>query len=346
MSSSRIDLSWVDNADNESGFLIERAPDNAGVSGTFAQIASLGANSITYSNTGLTASTRYWYRVRSTNAAQSSAYTPSASATTQVAPTAHTDFYFHAHQDDWQLFMGDRAYSSVQVATKIVFVYTTAGDSGDPQAYWLTRERAARAAVDAFIGSGSWACAPQTIGTHAIQRCTKGKAVSYDMRLPNCPMSAEGFGGRGCIGDLRDGRRASLAAIDGSTTYTSWADFYNTLRGIVDFESNNQSAPYVEVDAPDYDRTVNANRVDHPDHIATGDAVHAAAGSRSWNLTWYADYNTRNLPINLSQTAHDTKRSAFYAYDGYMGSAGYGYNQFDTEYQDWLWRTYTRVQTP
>jgi|GEM_PF-788919 len=346
VNSSRIDLSWTDNSNNESSFLIERALDNGGSPGSYSQIASVGSNVTAFSNTGLTSSTQYWFRVRSTNVAGNSAYSNAANGTTPAAPAAHTDFYFHAHQDDWQLFMGDRAWSSVQTATKVVFVYSTAGDSGDPQAYWLAREAAARTAVDAFIGAGSWSCGSQSISGHSIHRCVKGKAVSYDMRLPNCAMSMEGYNGRGCISDLRDGNRTTLAAIDGSTTYNGWADVYNTMRGIVDFESNNQSAPFVEVHAPDYDRTVNANRVDHPDHIVTGDAIHLAAASRSWNLNWYMDYAIKNQPTNLTQAQHDQKQSSFLGYDNYMGGLGYGRNQYDSDYINWLWRTYVRRVTP
>jgi LmbE family N-acetylglucosaminyl deacetylase len=342
VSSSRIDLAWTDNSNNETAILVERALDAGGAPGTFSQIASLAANTTAYSNTGLIASTPYWYRVRATNSAGNSAYSNSSAATTPAAPSAHTDFYFHAHQDDWQLFMGDHAWSSVQSASKVVFVYSTAGDSGDPSTYWLTRETAARVSVDALIGAGSWSCGSQAINGHSIHRCVKGKAVSYDMRLPNCAMSMEGYNGRGCLSDLRDGGRSTLPAIDGSTTYTSWTDLANTMRGIVDFESNNQSAPYVQVNAPDYDRTVNVVRVDHPDHIATADAVQAAAASRTWDITWYQDYGTKTRAINLTQAQHDQKAASFLAYDNYMGNAGYGRNQYDSDYQNWLWRTYFR----
>jgi titin len=78
VSSNRVDLSWTDNAGNETGFLIERSPDGI----NFTQIATVGANVTTYSNTGLTASTTYYYRVRATNSAGNSAYSNTANATT------------------------------------------------------------------------------------------------------------------------------------------------------------------------------------------------------------------------------------------------------------------------
>ena len=82
--SSRIDLTWTDNSDNESGFDIERCTGDA--CSSFANIASVGANVTSYSNTGLAASTTYRYRVRAKNSGGNSAYSNEAQATTDAAP--------------------------------------------------------------------------------------------------------------------------------------------------------------------------------------------------------------------------------------------------------------------
>lgn len=344
MTYSRIDLQWVDNANNESGFLVERAPDNGGVPGTFTQISSLAANSTSFSDVALISSTRYWYRVRATNAVQPSAYAGPVSATTLLAPTSLTHVYVHAHQDDWEVFMGEFAYASVQAASKVVFIYTTAGDGGQAASFWQTRELAAQAAVDAIFGSGGWTCAPQTVLSHTIRRCVKGSSVSYDMRLPDGATSGEGFAGHGSLSLLRDGGISSLAAIDGSTTYSSWSDFAATLGAIVDLESGSLGGPYVAVHAPEYDRTANGS--DHPDHLATGDAVQLAAASHTWSLSWHVGDQSQTMAVNLSQASHDQKVLSFYGYDNYMGVAGYGRNQYETNYQNWLWRDYFRSTGP
>jgi carboxypeptidase T len=91
-SSSQINLAWTDNADNETGFRIERCT-GAGCS-DFTQIATVGANVTSYSNTGLTASTSYSYRVRAYNAAGDSDYSNTATEVTQAAaalPAAPTN---------------------------------------------------------------------------------------------------------------------------------------------------------------------------------------------------------------------------------------------------------------
>ncbi|MBC7908881.1 MAG: fibronectin type III domain-containing protein, partial [Pyrinomonadaceae bacterium] len=82
-SSSQINLSWSDTANNESGFRIER---KTGAGGTYAEIATVGANVTSYSNTGLAASTTYFYRVRAYNATGNSAYSNEANATTNATP--------------------------------------------------------------------------------------------------------------------------------------------------------------------------------------------------------------------------------------------------------------------
>ncbi|NJM16740.1 MAG: carbohydrate-binding protein, partial [Bacteroidales bacterium] len=67
-------------------------------SGTFAEIATVGADVTAYSNTGLTASTTYYYRVVAYNSAGNSAYSNEANATTQGLPVA-SDTLHHTQRD-------------------------------------------------------------------------------------------------------------------------------------------------------------------------------------------------------------------------------------------------------
>lgn len=79
LSSSRIDLKWTDNSGKESGFKIERRTDTT----SFTVIATVGANTTSYSDTGLNRRTRYYYRVRAYNDSVNSPYSNEVNARTK-----------------------------------------------------------------------------------------------------------------------------------------------------------------------------------------------------------------------------------------------------------------------
>jgi hypothetical protein len=107
ISTTQINLSWKDNSVNETGFKIER---KIGVYGTYAQINTTNANITNYSDSGLTPSTTYYYRVRATNANGNSAYSNEASATTQSPPTPNNlALNKPATADSQQTSMGNTA---------------------------------------------------------------------------------------------------------------------------------------------------------------------------------------------------------------------------------------------
>jgi hypothetical protein len=77
-----VTIAWTDNSTNEDGFYIERRVG----AGSFAQVATLGAGVISYTDTGLLAATAYTYRVRAFGAGGASGYTSEATASTSAAP--------------------------------------------------------------------------------------------------------------------------------------------------------------------------------------------------------------------------------------------------------------------
>jgi fibronectin type 3 domain-containing protein/regulation of enolase protein 1 (concanavalin A-like superfamily) len=80
-----ITLSWTDNANNETGFILEK--QNA--DGTFSQAGTTNANAASLTVNGLQGGTTYVFRVRATNAAGPSGFSNNLSAsTTQSAPVA------------------------------------------------------------------------------------------------------------------------------------------------------------------------------------------------------------------------------------------------------------------
>jgi subtilisin family serine protease len=80
---SQINLAWQDGNGNETQSRIER---KTVAGGTFAQIATPGANILAFSDTGLGSNTTYVYRVRACNAVGCSPYSNEATATTPAIP--------------------------------------------------------------------------------------------------------------------------------------------------------------------------------------------------------------------------------------------------------------------
>ncbi len=83
ISDSEIDLAWTDSSGNESGFKIDRSPDGAG----WVEMATVGMDVTTYSDSSLDAETTYHYQVMAYNSVGESAYSNTASATTESTPT-------------------------------------------------------------------------------------------------------------------------------------------------------------------------------------------------------------------------------------------------------------------
>lgn len=81
--SSSISLSWTDASSDEDGFIIERSLNG---STGWTEIADLAAGSTSYTDTGLSSGTTYYYRVAAYDEYGSSAWSDVASAATEAAP--------------------------------------------------------------------------------------------------------------------------------------------------------------------------------------------------------------------------------------------------------------------
>jgi len=125
VSSSQIDLTWDDNSDNEDEFKIHRSPNG---SSSWTQIATVGANVTSYSNTGLAASTTYYYRVRASNSEGNSDYSNIDDATTHSSGGADwTDDFNDGSASDWSgdsknwmvlnnVYQGEKLYGGVVIS--------------------------------------------------------------------------------------------------------------------------------------------------------------------------------------------------------------------------------------
>jgi hypothetical protein len=91
LNTTTINLSWKDNSTTETGFKIERAPSVNNAPGTWTTLTTTAANVVTYSNTGLSAGTKYFYRISAVGPQGTSATTSVVNATTFSATFATLD---------------------------------------------------------------------------------------------------------------------------------------------------------------------------------------------------------------------------------------------------------------
>ncbi|HVO20938.1 MAG TPA: fibronectin type III domain-containing protein [Anaeromyxobacter sp.] len=82
-SSSAISLTWTNNATNQTGFVILRSTTSA--TAGFTQVGTAGAAGTSYTDSGLSPSTAYWYEVAAVNSYGDSAYSNVATATTPAS---------------------------------------------------------------------------------------------------------------------------------------------------------------------------------------------------------------------------------------------------------------------
>jgi hypothetical protein len=160
ISTTQINLTWTDTATNEDNVRVERCTGTAAAcaSGTFTQIALLGANATSYGDSGLAPSTTYSYRVIATNTSGESAPSNIAAATTATPCTAPS---ITTHPQSSEIASGNSTTLSV----------TATGTQ--PLAYqWYT-------------GASGNTSAPVSGGTNASITVSPVATTSYWVRVTN-----------------------------------------------------------------------------------------------------------------------------------------------------------------
>ncbi|MFM6850865.1 MAG: N,N-dimethylformamidase beta subunit family domain-containing protein [Terrabacter sp.] len=153
MSGTAVQLKWTDNATTESAYLVQRSVDNGA---GWVQVASLAADSTSYLDTGVTASTTYAYRVLASNANGPSAPSTAQSITTPATPprapsglaatpvsASRTDLSWVDESDDETGFELQRSstsdFASVSAWTLPAGTTTYADSSGEGTAWYRVR---------------------------------------------------------------------------------------------------------------------------------------------------------------------------------------------------------------
>jgi len=258
----------------------------------------------------------------------------------------YTDIVLVAHQDDWQLFMGDVVAGRIRSGARVVFIYLTAGDDGRDSLYWMTRERGALESTRiAAAGLGidtSVTCSTAKALEHAIRKCRIANTESYFFRLPDGRRDGKGFARHSyqSLRKLRAKRMTSISAVDGSAAYNSWADLVAAVTALIGEGSMDRT-----VTIHTSDPSVVVNPHDHFDHRMSGLLVADSRRKNNWNVAYYTGYALASRAANRSKDQARQKVALFQAYDGVMTRANSkwsAYREHPAFYAECMLRTYGR----
>jgi GlcNAc-PI de-N-acetylase len=259
------------------------------------------------------------------------------------------DVVIVAHEDDWQLFMGDLIAGRVEAGASVSFIYLTAGDDGRDSTYWVARERAAllstRVLSVAVAEPGNTAealCAKSVVRGHSIKTCTVGRTVSYFLRLPDGRRDGAGFAryGKQSLRKLRRNAIGSITTVDGSASYKGWPELAATVTELV---QANEAGALLAVHTTDPSIAINPH--DHFDHRMAGLLVEDLRKVRGWDVWYYVGYALGTRAANRSADRSRQKTALFRAYDDEMIRANpkwSAYAEHPAFYSQCMVRTYVR----
>jgi LmbE family N-acetylglucosaminyl deacetylase len=263
------------------------------------------------------------------------------------SPPAHHDVFIVAHEDDWQLFMGDIASRQIRAGDSVSFIYLTAGDDGRDSLYWRTRERAALQSTRVAIrrdasDSTPVRCSITTVLDHAIQQCAVANTKSYFLRLPDGKRNGAGFASHDyqSLRKLRGRKIRVVNAIDGSAEYNGWEDLTATVSSII-----GSASPDRDVVVHASDPSIAANPHDHFDHRMAGLLVEDLRRTQLWNTQYYVGYAIATRAANRSTDEAREKTAIFLAYDKEMRRVNPKWSAYDEHrqfYSECMLRTYGR----
>ena len=261
-------------------------------------------------------------------------------------PANSYDIIVVAHQDDWQVFMGDVIAGRIKSGDSVIVIYLTAGDDGRDSLYWQTRELASlqstRVAAGITPPSAADNCSRTQVRGHAIQECVTGNVKSYFLRLPDGKRNGAGFARQNhqSLRKLRGGRIGAIAAVDGSGSYNGWNDLVATVRGLIESRSS-----VGEITIHTTDPSIAVNPHDHFDHRMTGLLVADLRRSHSWKARYYVGYALASRAPNRSAEQAREKTAIFIAYDREMMRVDKrwgAYAEHPAFYSQCMIRTYAR----
>jgi len=234
-----------------------------------------------------------------------------------VSCANHTIVATVAHEDDDLLFMNPDVQQHIAKGGCMVTVYLTAGDFGHEAIHWQNRRIGSEAAYATMAHQANvWEPHQLNIRGNKIQasQLLPHKTIAHlNLQLPDGGVTGQGFARTNftSLSQFLASRNSTIQSIDGINSYTKQS-LISTLSGI--FATVSPS----EIWTQDF---IDTSRVDHADHVATGELTRRAfydfnhtTGQYVPNLKLFSGYQLKTLPNNLSPADAASKQSAFHDY--------------------------------
>lgn len=230
-----------------------------------------------------------------------------------------------AHQDDDLLFLSPDLLHDIQNGNCVRTVYLTAGDAGNSQPYWLSRQHGSQAAYTSMIAKNDdiWIerivkLADKQYVTVASPKNNQKISLIF-MHLPDGNVNGSGFRAYSyqSLAKLASGSIPIMNSVDGQSRYSS-DEILSALVTIMNYYQ------------PKIVRTLSTNYtlrdnpyVDHRDHNAAGSYGQAAfkqyGGASTSSLFTYLGYGIHGMAANVSSADYQQKQAAFLRYAKYDG---------------------------
>jgi hypothetical protein len=219
-SSAQIDVSWTDNSDNESGFRVERA---TAATGPFTLAGTAPEDSTSYTDTGLSPSTTYFYRVLAYNSAGTAEALTQANASTSAAPTippTAPNTLTATASGGTQITLGWRDNSTDETGFRI----ERASASGGP----FTMVATVNAGLQMYMNTG---LTPSTTYYYRVQAYNGIGSSTYTNEASATTLEAAPFAPTTLVATASSSSKVELTWIDKSSSETGFRIQRSTASG-------------------------------------------------------------------------------------------------------------------
>lgn len=222
-----------------------------------------------------------------------------------------------AHQDDDLLFMSPDLLSDVRSGRAVRTVFLTAGDAGQGEDYWTSRQAGSLATYAQIAGvANEWNEGDAGIEGFDIpvyELAAKPQIELAFMHIPDGNLDGSGFASTGSVSlqKLWEGTIDQIGTVDASgTTYTR-DQLLDVLSDIIENFSPDR------INTLDFVNDLGDG--DHSDHHTTGFFADHASQNADNDAAFYGymGYLVQNQPANLNADQIADKKNIFYFYAGY-----------------------------